>query len=142
MGNRPKTVPIDVCAAVIRRGDAFLLAQRPSGSHLAGMWEFPGGKIHPGESLRACIEREILEELAVIVAAGNCIDTISHAYPSKTIRLHFMACELEMQAPERGNEDQLVGWFTPEEMATIAIAPADRAFIKRQQGHSSGPDRH
>ena len=131
MGDRPEIIPIDVCAAVIRRGDKFLLAQRPADSHLAGMWEFPGGKIRPGESLQTCIEREIREELAVEIQAGACMDTLCHTYANKTIRLHFVACHLETQPPERGTEDQQVAWFSPTEMDTIPIAPADQKFVRR-----------
>jgi len=95
------------------------------------MWEFPGGKIHAGESLQTCIEREIREELAVEIQAGACLDTLCHTYPDKTIRLHFLACSLGTRPPERGTEGQPVAWFSPNEMDAIPIAPADQEFVQR-----------
>ena len=83
---------INVCAAVVMRGRRFLLATRPDGTHLAGHWEFPGGKMHAGETLAACIIRELEEELGVTVAEPVEIAVIEHAYPEKRIRLHFMRC--------------------------------------------------
>ena len=122
---------IDVCAAVVMRGRRFLLATRPDGTHLAGHWEFPGGKVHAGETLAACIIRELEEELGVTVADPVEIAVIEHVYPEKRIRLHFMRCTLADAAEPKPQDGQQVDWFTPEEMEELHLAGADREFIKK-----------
>lgn len=121
---------IDVCAAVVTRGRRFLLATRPDGAHLAGHWEFPGGKVHAGETLGACIIREIEEELGVTVADPAEMAVVEHEYPEKRIRLHFMRCTLAESAELKPQDGQRAGWFTPEEMAGLNLAGADREFVK------------
>ena len=120
---------IDVCAAVVMRGRRFLLATRPDGTHLAGHWEFPGGKVHAGETLAACIISELEEELGVTVADPVEIAVVEHAYPEKRIRLHFMRCSLADSAELKPQDGQQVGWFAPEEMEELHLAGADREFV-------------
>jgi 8-oxo-dGTP diphosphatase len=81
--------PIIVLAAVIECDDAFLMTRRLEGTHLAGRWEFPGGKCEPGEAHEACLARELNEELVVQCAIGEEIFTVEHANPERTVRLHF-----------------------------------------------------
>ena len=122
---------IDVCAAVVERRRRFLLATRADGTHLAGHWEFPGGKVHPGETLAACIIRELQEELGVTVAGPAEVATVEHEYPEKRIRLHFMRCTLAESAQPAPQDGQRAGWFTMEEMADLQLAGADREFVAR-----------
>ncbi|MFA4944099.1 MAG: (deoxy)nucleoside triphosphate pyrophosphohydrolase [Lentisphaeria bacterium] len=131
--NRPEEVeaPLEVCAAVVRRQRRFLLATRPAGKHLAEHWEFPGGKVHAGETLEACIIRELREELGVTVQAPHWLATLDHAYPGKHIRLHFLAGDLPATAEPHPHEGQRLGWFTPAEMGALLLAPADRRFAER-----------
>ncbi|MEI8079842.1 MAG: (deoxy)nucleoside triphosphate pyrophosphohydrolase, partial [bacterium] len=107
-----------------------LLATRPDGTHLAGHWEFPGGKVHAGETLAACIIRELEEELWVTVAEPREIAVVEHAYPEKRIRLHFLRCTLADTAELKPQDGQQAGWFTTEEMAELHLAGADREFVK------------
>ena len=111
-----------------RADGCLLLARRPAGSHLAGKWEFPGGKCHDGESLEACIRREIREELGLEVQADERLATIEHVYPEKTVRLHFMACELRNGAAICHHDGQDSGWFRVEQLAGLDLAGADRQF--------------
>jgi len=121
---------LDVCAAVICRRHRFLLARRLPGSHLAGCWEFPGGKQQPAETLQACMQRELFEELHVQAEPKKLLSTLEHEYPEKRIRLHFFACELPRLARVIPAEGQEIGWFTVEELLQLELAPADRIFAE------------
>lgn len=119
---------VDVAAAVIQKGGRYLITQRGGGSHLAGLWEFPGGKRRPGESLEECLRREIREELAVEVEVGEEIETVTWPYPERTVVLHFFRCDLAggEVAPQEG---QATVWVTPEELARYPFPPADASLI-------------
>lgn len=120
---------IEVCAAVMKRGSSFLLAKRHAGAHLEGHWEFPGGKVHKGETLFACMEREIKEELGIGVRAENHLATIDHIYPEKSIRLHFLSCKLDNGARPVGLLGQEIGWFDIPQILQLDMAEADRRFV-------------
>lgn len=123
-GDLPRIV---VTAAVIRRGDAFLVTRRQQGVHLEGYWEFPGGKCDAGESLAACLQREIREELDVNVRAGREVLATEHAYPERVVELHFLECELLGEPrPLLGQE---MRWVRRNELRTLAFPPADDELI-------------
>ena len=124
------TLPrIVVTAAVIERDGAFLVTRRLEGTHLAGYWEFPGGKCEAGESHAASLEREILEELEAGVRVGDEVFQISHAYPDRVVELHFFACTLTGEPrPMLGQE---VRWVTRDELPTLEFPPADEELIRR-----------
>jgi 8-oxo-dGTP diphosphatase len=118
-----------VAAAVIERDGRFLLTRRHKGVHLAGLWEFPGGKCEPGETLAACLERELLEELAATAVIGDCIFTVRHRYAERAVQLHFLRCRLQNEAvPQLGQE---MRWATREELGALEFPPADAEFIDR-----------
>ncbi len=132
---------VEVCAAVIVDDGRFLLARRPPGKHLAGQWEFPGGKVDDGESMAQCVEREILEELGLAVKAGERLATIAHRYPEKSIRLHFLSCRLLVPRSEfetRLGRPAEVGWFSPPQVPLLDLAPADRRFALRFLSSAKG----
>jgi 8-oxo-dGTP diphosphatase len=126
--------PVDVCAAVIRRGALILLATRPPGSRLAGRWEFPGGKVSRGESIEACIRREIGEELGLVVLTAEPIDTIEDTGHAPPIRLHFLECTIPADSEPVCHEGQQARWFAADELPALDLLPADRAFLSRQGG--------
>lgn len=130
---------LDVCAAVIRRGNSVLLTSRPPGSHLAGYWEFPGGKIDVGESLASCIVREIREELRLDVVPGRVLTTVRHEYPEKRIRLHCIECRVLPDAAPNPAEGQQSRWVSISELVTHELAPADREAAHRLCPAESGP---
>jgi len=124
----PPASPVDVLAAVIERDGRFLLTRRPEGTHLAGRWEFPGGKCEPGESPAHCLRREISEELGVGADVGEEIMTTEHAYPDRTVRLQFRRCRI--QGEPRPRLGQELRWITREEMGRLEFPEADRALIE------------
>jgi 8-oxo-dGTP diphosphatase len=124
------SAPLDVCAAVIIHDDRILLATRRPGGHLAGRWEFPGGKQHVNETLADCIARELREELDLQARGASLLFSIVHRYPEKTVRLWFMRCDLLTDASAlRCLEGQKAGWFTANELKDLPLAPADHAVL-------------
>jgi mutator protein MutT len=124
---------IVVAAAVIRRGEAFLVTRRRAGTHLEGLWEFPGGKCEAGESHLACLVRELREELGVEAVTGAEIFQTSHEYPDRRVELHFFACDL------LGDPTPLLGqemrWIPRTELASLSFPPADAELIALLTGH-------
>jgi 8-oxo-dGTP diphosphatase len=121
--------PIVVVAAVIERDDAFLLTLRPDGTHLAGRWEFPGGKVHHSETHVEALRREIFEELDAVATVGELLHTVRHAYLEKTVELFFYRCELSGEAkPMMG---QQMRWVPRTELALLPFPEADRDLISR-----------
>ncbi len=120
---------VEVVAAVIERDGKILIARRPAGSHLAGLWEFPGGKPKPGETLEEALRREIGEELDAPTTVGEKIETVEWSYPDKRVRLHFFRCRLG--AEPRALEGQEMAWVTSAELAGYAFPAADAALIER-----------
>jgi 8-oxo-dGTP diphosphatase len=121
-------VTLLVAAAVVERDGQFLLTRRLKGTHLAGAWEFPGGKCEAGESPDACLRREILEELAVDVVIGDRLLVTRHAYPERTVELHFYAARLRGDpVPQLGQE---MRWVPREELVRLELPEADADLIK------------
>ena len=120
---------IVVAAAVIEDGGRYFVTRRHAGTHLAGYWEFPGGKCEAGESLEACLSRELREELGAEAAVGEEIFTISHEYPERTVELHVLACRLLGEPRPVLGQD--MRWVGREELATLQFPPADSELIAR-----------
>jgi mutator protein MutT len=119
---------IVVTAAVIDRDGRFLVTRRQEGVHLAGCWEFPGGKCEAGESLDACLARELREELDVEVQVGGEIFTTTHDYADRRVELHFLRCDLHGNPqPQLGQE---MRWVRGEELAALEFPPADAELIR------------
>lgn len=116
-----------VLAAVVRREGRFLVTRRLANTHLSGYWEFPGGKCEPGETPSACLRRELEEELGVSGRVGDEIIATEHAYPDRTVRLHFRHVEIDGEPrPLLGQE---IRWVSREEMKTMQFPEADRELI-------------
>ncbi len=117
-----------VVAAVIERGDEFLLTLRPDGTHLAGHWEFPGGKVHQSETHVEALRREIFEELDAVASVGELVHAVTHAYPEKTVELFFYRCEIAGEPkPMMG---QQMRWVGRSELAGLPFPEADRDLIQ------------
>ena len=122
------TPVIVVTAAVVERGDCFLVTRRLAGSHLEGMWEFPGGKCEPGESHRDCLLREIDEELGVEARVGALVLSTRHQYPERIVELHFYACTIDGEPlPQL---DQQMQWVPRDMLGSLEFPPADAELIR------------
>ena len=118
-----------VTAAVVERDGRFLVTRRQKGVHLEGCWEFPGGKCDRGESLDACLDRELREELGVGATIGKELFSVTHNYPDRSVELHFFQCELDgTPLPQIGQE---MRWVRREELSTLEFPPADEELIRR-----------
>ncbi len=114
------STPVEVVAAVIERPDgSFLLAQRPAGKVYAGYWEFPGGKVEPGEPLAAALARELHEELGIDVQVARPWIVQIYAYPHATVRLNFFRVSAWRGDPH-GKEAQRLAW---QQVSTLDVAP-------------------
>ena len=117
-----------VVAAVVERADRILVTQRLAGTHLAGHWEFPGGKMEDGEDHRQCLEREIREELAVALEVGGKLHATSFDYPDRTVELHFYRCAIIGDPkPVLG---QRMRWVSRAELTSLRLPPADLELIR------------
>lgn len=121
-----KEYPVIVTAAVIRQGDKVLVAQRQHG-HLKGKWEFPGGKLEPGESPEQCLVREIKEELNLDVRVGDILAAVYHVYETGPILLLPYTCTLADAggSTKRATACVTARWVSLEELARLDLAPAD-----------------
>jgi mutator protein MutT len=119
---------IIVVAAVIERDNSFLLTLRPSGTHLEGHWEFPGGKCYPSETHAEALRRELYEELDIVANVGPLLHSITHRYPEKTVALHFYQCDYEGEPkPMLGQE---MRWVARADLKTLPFPEADADLIR------------
>ena len=122
-----------VTAAVAERNGQFLIARRAPDQKLAGSWEFPGGKVEPGESLQQCLERELLEELGVHSVAGEVLTESLYRYDHGEFLLKAIRVDLIDDQFQLAVHDQ-IRWLTAEELLKLDLAPADipiAEFLRR-----------
>src|SRR5688500_6913835 len=122
-------VIIEVAAAVIQRADgAFLLAQRPTGKVYAGYWEFPGGKIEPGEPAGRALARELHEELGIDIGEAFPWITRVYTYPHGTVRLQFFKI-LSWRGEPHPREDQAISWQQAGAPMAAPMLPANAPVL-------------
>lgn len=116
-----------VVAGVVERSGRVLVTQRLAGTHLAGHWEFPGGKLEDGEDQREGLAREMREELDVVVEVEEELLTTSFAYPDRLVELHFFRCTCTGEPrPVLG---QPVRWVTRDELRRLLVPSADLELV-------------
>jgi 8-oxo-dGTP diphosphatase len=120
---------IDVTCAIIRQNQNLLAVKRSRGMHLAGKWEFPGGKTEKDETTECCIAREIDEELGIGISILKPLIPVVHHYPGKSIRLIPFLCEIQSGRISLNEHEDLI-WISKNELATLDWAEADRKIIK------------
>ncbi len=119
---------IEVAAGLVFREGKLLITQRYPEGHLGGLWEFPGGKRETNETFEACLARELREELGIEVAVGQLVESLTHAYPEKTVCLRFYCCRwLKHEPRPLGCLD--FKWVTPEALAGHAFPAADARLL-------------
>jgi 8-oxo-dGTP diphosphatase len=121
--------PVTVVAGVIERDGKILITRRRAGTHLAGLWEFPGGKPNPGERLDDALRREIAEELGAEVSVGPTLETVEWRYPDKAVRLIFFRCGIHGEP--RPLEGQEMAWVAPGDLARYEFPAADAVLLER-----------
>jgi mutator protein MutT len=118
-----------VAAALVERDGRLLITRRQPGVHLEGLWEFPGGKCEPGETVAECLQRELHEELAVTALVDEERFVTCHTYYDRTVELHFLDCRVIGEPrPQLGQEMQ---WVRRGELSQFAFPPADAELIAR-----------
>jgi mutator protein MutT len=125
-GNGPSSLVV-VAAAVIERDGRFLVSRRLDGTHLAGLWEFPGGKCEPGETHDACLRRELREELGVDAVIHEQIVQTDFAYVEKAVRLHFRRCDIVGDPQARLGQE--LRWVTRKELQLLELPDGDRELV-------------
>lgn len=121
--------PIDVSAGLVFRNGLLLITQRPPDAHLGGLWEFPGGKRHAGESDEGCLQRELMEELGIEVEVCELLATIKHQYPEKAVRLKFFRCRLLRNEPAAIG-CHAVAWVDRAQLSAYAFPAADAQLLQ------------
>lgn len=120
---------IEVVAAILHRDGAYFATQRGYGE-FEGMWEFPGGKIEPGESPEVALKREIQEELGVDIIIENLLCTTEYDYTSFHLTMHCYLCSVKSGDIEL-REHKSACWLRPEELGSVEWLPADKDVISQ-----------
>ena len=120
---------IEVVAAILLCNGAYFATQRGYGE-FEGMWEFPGGKIEPGESREVALKREIQEELGVDIAIENLLCTTEYDYPSFHWTMHCYLCSIASGEIEL-REHKSALWLTSDRLKDVAWLPADKEVIDK-----------
>ena len=121
---------LEVVAARIWKDGRFLITQRPAHKARALQWEFPGGKVEPGESREAALARECREELGVRISVGKAVAAVEHAYPELTIHLTLFDAEIVSGELQR-LEHEAFAWVSEESCERYELCPADKELLKQ-----------
>lgn len=128
-----------VVAAVIRRGDALLVTRRPHRPGRPGQWEFPGGKVEPGEAEPEALRRELREELGCDADVGPLLLRHAHRYPDLEVELAFYRCALAPGAAPAAIGVAEIAWAREGTLATYDFLEADRAVLADLERASRSP---
>jgi len=127
-----KRFPVIVAAGVLIEGGRVLLTQRKKGSHLAGAWEFPGGKVEAGEDPRDALVRELKEEIGIDVTVSDPVEVTFHAYPEKSVLLLFFAVTRREGSPDPQALDvAAVKWAAGDALDDALFPPADVPILAK-----------
>lgn len=132
MGDAPVQRRVRVAAAVVWDGDRLLLTQRPPGGPVGLQWEFPGGKLEPGESPEHAIVREVREELGVEATPHEILAVDSHDYPQgPNVEVSFIRCTLDSHAFAPSGAVHALRWLEPRLIDVAEVLAGDRDFLRR-----------
>ena len=120
---------IEVVAAIIHKDGAYLATQRGYGE-FEGMWEFPGGKIEPGEGPEMALRREIMEELGVEIEVENLLCTVEHDYPNFHLKMHCYMCSITKGEIDL-REHKSARWLAKESLESVEWLPADVEVVEK-----------
>lgn len=122
-----------VVAGILKKGVSVLIGRRPDRGLLGGLWEFPGGKVERGETLRMALEREFREELGVEVEAGEPVARVEHAYTHFSVTLHGLPCRLRRGVPV-ARIHSAIRWVSPAALGRYAMPEANRKLWRELSG--------
>jgi len=126
----PAENPVEVAAGLVFRDGKLLITRRSAGAHLAGLWEFPGGKRESGETFEQCLHRELREELGIEVQVVALLEDIVHDYPGRSVRLKFFRCRWLRHEPKPLLCESLA-WITPAQLSQYAFPAADARLLDK-----------
>ncbi len=114
----------EVAAGILWNGSELLITRRHAGGHQGGRWEFPGGKRHEGESIAACLRRELREEIGVTAEVGELWRALTHIYPDRHVSIYFYICRILRGTP-RAIDVAEMRWIRPEALADLEFVEGD-----------------
>ena len=120
----------EVVAALIWKGDKFMICQRPANKARALLWEFVGGKVEPGETKEEALIRECKEELNIVLSVGNAFMDVVHEYPDLTVHLTLFNANIAEGEPQKLEHND-IKWILPSEMTRYDFCPADQEILSR-----------
>lgn len=132
MSLKQLNLPVAVCAAVIENQGRYLITKRPADKKLGGFWEFPGGKIDPGESPHASLKRELCEELGIEISVEEVLETVYHHYEWGNVLILAYLCRWE-SGTIKHLEVADHAWVAPEDFNQYQILAADQPILKQIQ---------
>ncbi len=133
--------PTPIVAGILSRGGALLITRRPEGAHLGGLWEFPGGKVEPGETDEQALVRELEEEVGVRVEVGEALHVVTHDYGDRLVRITFYICTAP--ADVLPSENGHLRYVRPAELVDAEMPAANAAvlrLLRDRDGADSGSD--
>lgn len=130
---------IEVAAGLVFREGKLLITQRPADGHLAGLWEFPGGKREPAESFEQALHRELMEELGIEVEVLELVESLTHNYPEKSVHLRFFRCAWRRHEPQ-AIECAAFRWVGVEELEQYQFPAADAHLLELLRGRNMRRD--
>ena len=120
----------EVVAALIWKGDTFMICQRPAHKARRLLWEFVGGKVEPGETKEQALVRECREELAVTLQVGEVFMELTHQYPDLTVHLTLFHASIQEGTPQMLEHND-IRWITVEEIDRYPFCPADEEILQK-----------
>ena len=127
-----------MACAIIERDGLVLSALRSASMNLPLRWEFPGGKIEPGETREECLKRELVEEMGVLIAVGRALTPATHHYPTFTVTLYPYVCSI-VSGEITLHEHSAISWLPAARMHELDWADADLPIIAEYQQGASSP---
>ncbi len=125
----PRSIELEVVVGIVRdESGRILVNQRRAGTHLAGLWEFPGGKRHSGEGREVALTRELHEELGIDVVAAAPLLSLHHEYSDRSVHLDVWTV-LEFTGTPRSREAQVIDWVPVEALSSLELLPADAPIV-------------